>query len=80
LDFPCAPSEQKPLLLQQLLPYERAFAVSNDDIGEVPQFQFNINMPESAVPVKMKPIWYDKSTRAWLNNHLSELQSLGLVE
>lgn len=65
--------------IKELLPYEHAFAESQDSIGNVSRFPFKLH-PTSTRPIRAKAITYPPAARKWLKQECQTLCDRGVIK
>ena len=70
--FGVAPHTKKNSFLKDLLPLEHGFAFSQNCIGKVEQFPFDLELIDTT-PIKAKPITYSPENREWIKQCVNAL-------
>ncbi len=70
----------KASFLQRLVPCKNNLAAKQTDIGNVrdPKYHYQLHL-NNAIPIKAKPMWLRPQEEAWLDVHLDELLSKGVI-
>ncbi len=70
----------KASFLQRLVPCENNLAAKQTDIGNVrdPKYHYQLRL-NNAIPIKAKPMRLRPQEEAWLDVHLDELLSKGVI-
>lgn len=80
-DFGCAPTSEWPQLRRDLIEagLEHALACRQDQVGWVPEFEFDAGIPEG-VSVHMKPTPLGPEEAEWVERKMQEYVAMGLAE